>query len=670
MFPTSAYEEPPSIERACYPARARGANYRAPSLEPTNEREYLAPWRGGGMIPVMATRIGIELSPDACRIVEIDPAPAWERRRGQTRVRSFAVLPPSGPDTEAKLRSLRKRRAAVVVWSAASEHRQVMVSPGSYESMRADAIGALDAAGEETRGIWVDIAPATRTADRATPRPVVVALASGSELTAALQPLLEAGIRVRTVMTPAAALSSLARLRRESWTPDALEVFVALEERATCIALLRGGALMASRDLGWGYVDEFGSGLETRRREDIATRLVEVISDFVAATGGAPGDIKQVCVCGGHPELRSVTAPLMEQLDVEFEPLDSLFGIDGESLPEPVDEFRERAAELRLAWAAAADSPPTINLLRARNRQASKSMLARAAVVTGVAAALVVGWRVQSQWRRSTAPAATARSAANVSPGARRATPGPPVTASKAPPAASPPTITNRTSPFVPPVAASKTPPVVPPQPSTTNRTLPVVPPPSIANRTSPAMPPAVAASKAPPVVSSPAIVTRTSPVVPPPLGASKAPPVVTASPSIANRTPPVVPPSPPVAASKTPVMAPPTAIAPPAVAAREEPRQPSAVVTPPARGTPARVGQEPARARGPTPPEVALPFDAVLGTILYSPDRKLAIIDGRIVGPGDEIRGARILEITPGAVILRDGVGRLRQLTMTSGAR
>ena len=148
------------------------------------------PRRGRGMMSfLMATRIGIELSPDACRIVEIDPAAAWERRRGETRVRSFAVLPRSGPETDAKLRSLRKRRAAVVVWNTASDHRQVMVSPGSYESMRAEAIGALDAAGVETRGVWVDIAPAGRTADRAARRPVVVTLASGSELTAALQPL-------------------------------------------------------------------------------------------------------------------------------------------------------------------------------------------------------------------------------------------------------------------------------------------------------------------------------------------------------------------------------------------------------------------------------------------------------------------------------------------------
>ena len=54
----------------------------------------------------------------------------------------------------------------------------------------------------------------------------------------------------------------------------------------------------------------------------------------------------------------------------------------------------------------------------------------------------------------------------------------------------------------------------------------------------------------------------------------------------------------------------------------------------------------------------------ATLGTILYSSDRKLAIVDGRIVQSGDEVRGARIVEITPTSVYLRDQQGRLRLLT------
>jgi hypothetical protein len=34
------------------------------------------------------------------------------------------------------------------------------------------------------------------------------------------------------------------------------------------------------------------------------------------------------------------------------------------------------------------------------------------------------------------------------------------------------------------------------------------------------------------------------------------------------------------------------------------------------------------------------VPFEASLSTILFGPERRLAIVDGRIVGEGDEIRG------------------------------
>jgi len=80
----------------------------------------------------MASRLGIELSPAACRIVEVEGGRPWRRSRGEVRVRSFAVLPPLGPELRAKLESLRRRPAAVVVWGGRSEHRQVMVTDGSY----------------------------------------------------------------------------------------------------------------------------------------------------------------------------------------------------------------------------------------------------------------------------------------------------------------------------------------------------------------------------------------------------------------------------------------------------------------------------------------------------------------------------------------------------------
>jgi hypothetical protein len=57
-----------------------------------------------------------------------------------------------------------------------------------------------------------------------------------------------------------------------------------------------------------------------------------------------------------------------------------------------------------------------------------------------------------------------------------------------------------------------------------------------------------------------------------------------------------------------------------------------------------------------------------VLETILYSPDRRLAIVDGRIIAVGDLVKGSRVVEITPSTVLLRDTQGRLRLLTMGTG--
>jgi hypothetical protein len=85
-----------------------------------------------------------------------------------------------------------------------------------------------------------------------------------------------------------------------------------------------------------------------------------------------------------------------------------------------------------------------------------------------------------------------------------------------------------------------------------------------------------------------------------------------------------------------------------------------------------ARVAPPPAQARLPLAPtaEIALPFDAVLGTILYAPERKLAIVDGRIVQAGDDVNGARVVDITPTAVMLRDAQGRLRRLGLGASTR
>ena len=55
---------------------------------------------------------------------------------------------------------------------------------------------------------------------------------------------------------------------------------------------------------------------------------------------------------------------------------------------------------------------------------------------------------------------------------------------------------------------------------------------------------------------------------------------------------------------------------------------------------------------------------------VLQHADRKLAIIDGRIVQVGDDVRGARVVEITPNSVLFRDRDGRLRKLSLEDSGR
>jgi hypothetical protein len=723
----------------------------------------------------MAARLGIELSPTACRIVEIE-APRFGRPAGDTRVRSFTLLPPAGAETAAKLASLKGQTAAVVVWNAPSEYRQVVVTGGSYESMRREALNALAAAGLQTKGVLADIAPAAGRPKRGRRQPVVVALASSSEISSALEPLRSAGIQLRTVTTPAAALGSLARLRRKSSVPNAIEAYVALEHNVTCVALVRDSVLVAARELRWGFAEARGAAVATRPQDEIASRLSEDIAEFVTAIGGEPHDIGQVCVIGGLPELRSMTAKMTEHLDVEVEPLDSMFAIDVAQLPEPADEFRDHGAELRLAWAVAADWPPAINLLRARRRRTSRTVLSRAAVAAGVAAGLLVGWRVQqSQWWQArapkpvprTAPAAVTARGRATSPDRRQATP-PPVAASKptAPPVA---TAVNRapTPPVAPATTAANKPPSGPPAGTAASTPIAAPPAATAANKPpAPATAPTVASKPTSQPVSSPAVAANKPAqpppaTLPPPKPPSTSPAATVATTSTPPRTPPALsrpptapnvpalpapgepsfaraappplraePPAPtatkPASPSRTtaaPPSAPGNAVStPPAATARptaplqstaaaRQPASPPLVrleppattpsvpnraqptsaparapasgtvpqssPTPPVARTPLEPipvqpvpAAPPARARPAVPPEVALPFDAALGTILYSADRKLAIVDGRIVGIGDEVRGARVVDITQTAVMLRDAQGRLRRLTLGAGAR
>jgi len=373
---------------------------------------------------------------------------------------------------------------------------------------------------------------------------------------------------------------SLARLRRRMTPVGMVEAYVALEETTTAIALVRDGALIAARELEWGYQDE---QRQVRTRENVSERLAGAIEEFFGDCGAPPSAVAQVCVCGGLPELRSMTLALTERLDVEVEPLDSLFGVDANQLP--AGDLRDRAADMRLAWAVAADWDAPLDLLRERRRRQVKSTLTRAAIVAGVATGLGIAWRIQrSSLLEPSKPAPRPQAA---------------------------------TAPVRPPPA-------------------PVAPPPEPKPALAPALVPETVAPPTP--TALPALVTTPAPA-PAPI---QAPAQVVAKPIVL-----------------TPVPEPPRP-APPRESQTTATRAPIAAAPPPA----------PAAVRRPPPEEVPLPFDATLGSILYGPDRRLAIIDGRIVQVGDDVRGARVVEITPNTVLFRDREGRLRRLTRDDPGR
>ncbi len=603
----------------------------------------------------MPARIGIELSPTACRIVEVTGSRGGDD--ADTTVRTFARTPTAD---EATLAPYRRQGVAVVVWGLHGEHRQAVVTVGSYQRMRREAVNATREAGVDTRQMVADIAPATSGKEGGRRRPVVIALARTSDVAAALRPLTSAGLKVRSIVTPALALMSLARMRRRITAPGMAEAYVALEETGTAIALVRDGALVAARELDWGFLNEE----RARSRDEVASRLGAAIEEFFGDYGVRPSAVAQVCVCGGLPELRSMTLALTQQLDVEVEPLDSLFGIDADHLPEPGDDFRERAVDLRLAWAVAADWNAPLNFLRERRRRLAKTVLTRAAVVAGVATGVAVAWRIQrSDWLEPAKPVVSAPAPRPVA--ARPSTPAPtpaPVPTPQPPPvAARPPAITQ---PAVAPVTQPQPPAaaIAKPAPAPITKPAVVIPQPAIAAITKPIAPtvqPSPApASTPPPRATPPAALVLTpvpAAVVPPP---RKAEPV--AQPPVRLTPVPVPVPTPPVRVAVAPTVT-------------------AAPSTAPARATPTRDPQLPpappqaavsAPVRRPPPEEVPLPFDAVLGTILYGPDRKLAIVDGHIVQVGADVRGARVVDITPNAVFLRDRQGRLRRLTVEDSGR
>ncbi len=65
-------------------------------------------------------------------------------------------------------------------------------------------------------------------------------------------------------------------------------------------------------------------------------------------------------------------------------------------------------------------------------------------------------------------------------------------------------------------------------------------------------------------------------------------------------------------------------------------------------------------------PVEPVRPATFTVTSILWSAERQFAVVDGQVLGVGDTVDGARIVEIQPDAVLARDRAGRLRRAPLS----
>jgi hypothetical protein len=237
-----------------------------------------------------------------------------------------------------------------------------------------------------------------RQTDRLPPRAFVVAWkfdrssADQSDSPRVLTSVQASGFQVASVLAPSEALLRLA-IARQRTSPTIAVAWLALNQCGAAIAIVRGTDLLFERTIRWIYKPDLKTGKAQALQRyllvaHLATELGHGI-DVVRAEHGLPVDL--AVACGDLPELRSLTMPLIEELDIEVETLDSM---DGLRLARgaTVDEFAESSPALRLAIAATLRS-----VEESRRDSIVPALLRAAAVITLVA----IAWVGYSYWHRS-----------------------------------------------------------------------------------------------------------------------------------------------------------------------------------------------------------------------------------------------------------------------------
>jgi Tfp pilus assembly PilM family ATPase len=282
------------------------------------------------------------------------------------------------------------RHAWVTLWDVRSSHRYLRVPADQVKDAESIARQhGVSVLGLPAGDISVGVVEGTPPADPHQKVELSFFAAASEDIQTRLRPVLDAGFVVDGVCTPCGALWAQARLRRSS-VPGAVHAYVALGGSFSAVVIVSNGFLLYGKEMHWGFA-EAPNLSAVAAREDLADWLArELKQSFLYVKQYWEEDVSQALLCGDLPDIRSLTGPLIERLNIEVETLDSLDGIDTASLPEPADQFTDRVASMRLASAIAADPPP-VNLLPVAIRSERAGHSGRVALVAGLAAAVAVG---------------------------------------------------------------------------------------------------------------------------------------------------------------------------------------------------------------------------------------------------------------------------------------
>ena len=185
---------------------------------------------------------------------------------------------------------------------------------------------------------------------------------------AALEPLRRAGFRIMDVLRPEEALSMLARSRRRD--AAAASAWLALSRQGGAIVITRGAETLFASRLSWNYTPSERPNQQLLQRYLLVSHVAPVLQYGMARVKEEQGvAVESVTTCGDLPDLRSLIMPLIEELDLEVEILDTIDGLRVASAAQA--KALEYAPALHLASIAAASAPPQLPRSRWWGRSAA-----------------------------------------------------------------------------------------------------------------------------------------------------------------------------------------------------------------------------------------------------------------------------------------------------------